>query len=70
MYHGAETRVRICRGDTELFKITMELHQGSALSTYLFALVMDKPTKHIQTEVSWCMLFVNDIVLVDGKKRE
>ena len=51
MYHGAETNVRTCGGDTKPFKITMGLHQGSALSPYLFTLVMDELTKHIQTEV-------------------
>ncbi|XP_052193027.1 uncharacterized protein LOC127801710 [Diospyros lotus] len=68
MYHGAETRVRTCGGDTEPFKITIGLHQGSALSLYLFALVMDELTKDIQTEVPWCMLFTDDIVLVDEIK--
>ena len=48
MHHGAETRVRTCREDTELFKITMGLHQGSALSPYLFALIIDELIKHIQ----------------------
>ena len=47
----------------------MELHQGSTLSLYLFALVMDELTKHIQTDVPWCMLFADDIVLVDETKK-
>ena len=68
MYHGAGTRVRTSRGDTQSFKIIMGLHQGSALSPYLFALKMDELTKHIQTEVPWCMLFADDIVLVDETK--
>lgn len=29
---------------------------------------MDELTKSIQVEVHWCMLFVNDIVLVDEIK--
>ena len=47
MYHDVETRVRTYEGDTEPFKITMGLHQGFALSPYLFTLVMDELTKHI-----------------------
>ncbi|KAM0892698.1 hypothetical protein ACQ4PT_025584 [Festuca glaucescens] len=41
------------------------LHQGSALSPYMFSLVMDEVTKDIQGDISWCMLFADDAVLVD-----
>ena len=44
---------------------TIDLHQGSTLSLYLFALVMDELTGLIQDEVLWPILFVDDIVLVD-----
>ena len=49
---------------TDYFPIKIGLHQGSALSPYLFALVMDEVTRNIQG-ISWCMLFADDVVLVD-----
>ncbi|XP_070034455.1 secreted RxLR effector protein 78-like [Nicotiana tomentosiformis] len=51
MYDGAKTRVRIVGGDSERFLVVMGLHQGSALSRFLFVLVMNALTQHIQGEV-------------------
>ncbi|KAM1087697.1 hypothetical protein ACFX2B_013050 [Malus domestica] len=65
MYEGAKTAVRTHEGQTESFPITVGLHQGSSLSPYLFALVMDELTGHIQGDIPWCMLFADDIVLID-----
>ncbi|XP_070049037.1 secreted RxLR effector protein 78-like [Nicotiana tomentosiformis] len=41
MYDGAKTRVMTVGGDSEHFPVVMGLHQGSALSPFLFALAMD-----------------------------
>ncbi|XP_059304596.1 uncharacterized protein LOC132056420 isoform X2 [Lycium ferocissimum] len=65
MYEGAKTRVRTVGGDSEHFPIVMGLYQGSTLSPFLFALVMGGLTRQIQSEVPWCMLFTNDIVLIN-----
>ncbi|XP_019230933.1 PREDICTED: uncharacterized protein LOC109211809 [Nicotiana attenuata] len=65
VYDGAKTRVRTVGGDSEHFPVVMRLHQGSALSPFLFALAINALTCHIQGEVLWCMLFANDIVLID-----
>ena len=46
------------------------LHQGSALSPYLFALVMDEVTRDIQGDISWCMLFADYVELVDESRTE
>ncbi|VFQ74613.1 unnamed protein product [Cuscuta campestris] len=65
MYNGAMTRVRTSKGDSEPFSVGMWLHEGSALSPFLFALVMDVLTQGVQEGVPWCMLFADDIVLID-----
>ncbi|XP_070003426.1 uncharacterized protein [Nicotiana sylvestris] len=68
IYDGAKTRVRTVGGDSEHFPVEMGLHQGSALSSFLFALVMDALTNHIQGEVPWYMVFADDIVLIDESR--
>jgi hypothetical protein len=65
MYNNVVTSVRTSDGDTNNFLINIWLHQGSALSPYLFALVMDEVTRDIQGGIPWCMLFADDVVLVD-----
>ena len=65
MYDRVVISIWTTGDETKEFPITIGLHQGSALSPYLFALVMDEITRHIQDEVPWCMLFADDIVLVD-----
>ena len=62
---GAKTSVRTIVGDIEVFPIDIGLHQGSSLSSFLFAIVLDDLTKDIQDEVPWCMLFADHIVLID-----
>jgi hypothetical protein len=47
MYDNVVTSVRTSDGDTNDFPINIGLHQGSVLSPYLFALVMDEVTRDI-----------------------
>ena len=70
MYSGAMTIVRTVIGETKSFPITVGLHQGSVLNPYLFALIMDELTRHMQDKLPWCMLFADDIVLVAETKVE
>ncbi|KAM3386548.1 hypothetical protein ACQJBY_009864 [Aegilops geniculata] len=68
MYYNVVTSVRTSDVDTDDFPIKIGLHQGSALSPYLFALVMDEVTRDIQGDIPWCMLFADDVVLVDDSR--
>jgi hypothetical protein len=68
IYENVMTRVRTSDGDTNDFPINIGLHQGSALSPYLFALVMDEVTRDIQGDIPWCMLFTDDVILVNESR--
>ena len=57
MYNNVVTSVRTSDGDTDDFPIRIRLHQRSALSPYLFALVMDEVTRDIQGDIPWVYAF-------------
>lgn len=66
MYNNVVTSVQIRDGNTYDFLVRLILHQGSTLNPYLFALVINEVINNIQNDISpWCMLFVDDVVLVD-----
>jgi hypothetical protein len=48
IYDKVVTSVRTTDGDTNVLSINIGLHQGSTLSPYLFALVIDEVTRDIQ----------------------
>jgi hypothetical protein len=65
MYNNIVTSIRTSDEDINDFLINIELHQGSALSPYLCSLVVDEVTRNIQGGIPWCMLFTDDVVLID-----
>ena len=69
MYEGSETVVRCAVGTTESFKVKVGLQQRSALSLFLFAMIMDRLTDEVRRETPWTMLFADDIVIC-GETRE
>jgi hypothetical protein len=68
MYNNVVTSVQTSDGDTNDFPINIELHQESAMSPYLFALVMYEFTRDIQGGTPWCMLFADDVILVNESR--
>ena len=70
MYEESETVVRCAGGTTESFKVKVGLHQGSALSPFLFAVIMDRLTDKVRREPPWTMLFADDIVICEETREE
>ena len=70
MYEGSETVVRCAVGTIESFKVKVGLHQGSALSPFLFAVIMDRLTNEVRREPPWTMLFADDIVICEETRKE
>ena len=70
MYEGSETVVRCAVETTESFKVKVGLHQGSALSPFLFAVIMDRLTDEIRREPPWTMLFADDIVICEETREK
>ena len=70
MYEGSETVMRCAVGTTETFKVKVGLHQGSALSPFLFAVIMDRLTDEVRREKPWTMLFADDIVICKETGKE
>jgi Reverse transcriptase (RNA-dependent DNA polymerase) len=68
MYTNVVTYVRACDGESDVFSFKIGLYQGSALSPYIFTLVMDEITNDIQGDIPWCMLFAGDVVLIDERR--
>ncbi|KAK3510330.1 hypothetical protein QTP70_001350 [Hemibagrus guttatus] len=50
MYEGSRTVVRCAVGQTEEFNVQVGLHQGLALSPFLFAIVMDQLSEEVIQE--------------------
>ena len=63
MYQGCKTVVRSAAGESNSFEVEVGLHQGSALSPYLFLLLMDVLTQDVRKDVPGSMMFADDIAL-------
>ncbi|KAK3552112.1 hypothetical protein QTP86_000748 [Hemibagrus guttatus] len=70
MYKRSRTVVRCAVGQTEEFNVEVGLHQGSALSPFLFAIVMDQLSEEVRQESPWTMMFADDIVICSESREQ
>ena len=65
MYRGATTRVKSKRGMSEHVEVGIGLHQGSALSPFLFIMLIDTISQDVRTELPWELLYADDLAIID-----
>ncbi|KAK3548323.1 hypothetical protein QTP70_010196 [Hemibagrus guttatus] len=70
MYERSRTVVRCAVGQTEEFNVEVGLYQGSALSPFLFAIVMDQLSEEVRQESPWTMMFADDIVICSESRKQ
>jgi len=64
MYERGRTSVRTLGGVDNDFYVGMGT-SGFYFKPFSFTLVVDELTKWIQYKLPWCMLFTDDIILID-----
>ena len=65
-YERAKTRVRVDFQLSEEFEVNVGIHQGSVLSPFLFAVVVDVVTKLARECVLSVLLYADDLVMIAG----
>ncbi|KAK3528365.1 hypothetical protein QTP86_034135 [Hemibagrus guttatus] len=70
IYERSRTVVRCAVGQTEEFNVEVGLHQGSALSPFLFAIVMDQLSEEVRQESPWTIIFADDIVICSESREQ
>ncbi|KAK3522871.1 hypothetical protein QTP86_005687 [Hemibagrus guttatus] len=70
MCERSRTVVRCAVGQTEEFNVEVGLHQGSALSPFLFAIVMEQLSEEVRQKSPWTMMFADDIVICSESREQ
>ena len=65
IYQGATTRVKAKRCMSEHFEVGSDLHQVSALSPFLFIMLVDTICQDVRTELPLELLYADDLVTID-----
>ena len=64
LYEGAKTRVRVDSVLSEEFEVNVGMYQGSVLSPFLFAVVVDVVTEFVREGALSELLYADDLVLM------
>ena len=69
MYQEVPSQVKVEDEDLKEFAVKVCIHQGSVLSLFIFAVVMDVVTEEVANEGS-ALMYVDDLVLICKTKED
>ena len=70
LYEGAKTKVKVGNGMSDGFSVEVGVHQGSVLSPFLFAIVMDVLCEDVKEGLLFEILYADDLVLMADSMEE
>ena len=70
LYEGANTKVKVGKGMSDAFNVKVGVHQGSVLSPFLFAIVMDVVCGDVMEGLLFEILYADDLVLMAESMEE
>jgi len=69
-YSGAKTVVRTVYGISKSSEVKVGMHQGSALSQLLFAIVMEAISREFRVALPWELLYADDLAVIAETEEE
>ena len=69
-WQDCKTAVRTIEGLSREFEIGVGLHQGSALSPLLFAVIIDVLSEHLRAQNLWELLFADDLAIMADSEEQ
>jgi len=64
IYTGTETVVRTVYGNSSGFEAKVSIHQGSAVSSLLFVIVIEAISTEFRVALPWELLYADDLVVI------
>jgi len=64
MHTSVKTVVRTIYGNSDGFEVKIGMHQGSALSPFLFVIVIEALSREFRVTLPWQLLYADDLVVI------
>jgi len=68
--HRCKTVVRTVYGNSKGFEEKVGMHQGSALSSLLFVIVMEATSREFRVALPWELLYADDLAVIAETEEE